>query len=160
MLLEAIAQLCGAPAREEGIRSGADCAELQGRFCVGVDTLTEVGSILRKHDVPELSRLSSSQSTAKLFVERRLVYIVDNRPGSDVEDPNAELNQEAHHQTQRRIRSVCRVNGTTVPVKCLRELGKVLVDFNGQGTAASIMREAQKQLLNDWAGTRQLRMRF
>ena len=69
--------------------SGADCAELQGRFCVGVDTLTEVGSILRKHDVPELSRLSSSQSTAKLFVERRLVYIDDNRPGSDVEDPNA-----------------------------------------------------------------------
>ena len=161
VLLEAIAQLCGAPAREEGIRSGADCAELQGRFCVGVDTLTEVGSILRKHDVPELSRLSSSQSTAKLFVERRLVYIDDNRPGSDVEDPNAELNQEAHHQTQRRIRSVCRVNGTTVPVKCLRELGKVLVDFNGQGTAASIAdEEAQKQLLDDWAGTRQLRMRF
>jgi len=161
VLLEAIAQLCGAPAREEGIRSGADCAELQGRFCVGVDTLTEVGSILRKHDVPELSRLSSSQSTAKLFVERRLVYIVDNRPGSVVEDPNTELNQEAHHQTQRRIRSVCRVNGTTVPVKCLRELGKVLVDFNGQGTAASIAdEEAQKQLLDDWAGTRQLRMRF
>ena len=161
VLLEAIAQLCGAPAREEGIRSGADCAELQGWFCVGADTHTEVGSILRKHDVPELVRLSSSQSTAELTVERRLVYIDDHRPGSDVEEPIAELNQEAHHQTQRRIRSVCRVNGTIVPVKCLRELGKVLVDFNGQGTAASIAdEEAQKQLLDDWAGTRQLRMRF
>ena len=53
------------------------------------------------------------------------------------------------------------MNGTIVPVKCLRELGKVLVDFNGQGTAASIAdEEAQKQLLDDWAGTRQLRMRF
>ena len=78
VLLEAIAQLCGAPAREEGIRSGADCAELQGRFCVGVDTLTEVGSILQNHDVPELARLSSSQSTAELILERRLVYIVEH----------------------------------------------------------------------------------
>jgi hypothetical protein len=30
------ALLCGAPAREEGIRAGAECAVLQGTFQVGV----------------------------------------------------------------------------------------------------------------------------
>ncbi|MDA9097570.1 AAA family ATPase [bacterium] len=158
VLLEAIAQLCGAPAREEGIRSGADCAELEGRFCVGRDKLTEITSILQKHDVPELAEPSSSQSSAELVVERRLVYIDDHRPGSDIDEQSADINQ---HQTQRRVRSVCRVNDTVVPVKCLRELGKVLIDFNGQGTAGSIAdEEAQKQLLDVWAGTRHLRRRF
>ena len=158
VLLEAIAQLCGAPAREEGIRSGADCAELEGRFCVGRDKLTEITSILQKHDVPELAEPSTSQSSAELVVERRLVYIDDHRPGSDIDEQSADINQ---HQTQRRVRSVCRVNDTVVPVKCLRELGKVLIDFNGQGTAGSIAdEEAQKQLLDVWAGTRHLRRRF
>jgi DNA repair ATPase RecN len=158
VLLEAIAQLCGASAREECIRSGADCAELEGRFCVGRDTITEINSVLRKQDVPELAEPSSSQSSVELVVERRLAYIDDQRPGSGVDQQSADINQR---QTQRRIRSVCRVNNTVVPVKCLRELGKVLIDFNGQGTAGSIAdEEAQKQLLDDWAGTRHLRRRF
>jgi len=158
VLLEAIAQLCGASAREECIRNGADCAELEGRFCVGRDTITEINSVLRKQDVPELAEPSSSQSSVELVVERRLAYIDDQRPGSGVDQQSADINQR---QTQRRIRSVCRVNNTVVPVKCLRELGKVLIDFNGQGTAGSIAdEEAQKQLLDDWAGTRHLRRRF
>jgi DNA repair ATPase RecN len=50
------------------------------------------------------------------------------------------------------VRSVCRVNNATMPVKALRALGQLLVDFNGQGAAASLAHEgAQMDLLDDWA---------
>ena len=53
------------------------------------------------------------------------------------------------------------MNDATVPVKALRDLSDVLIDFNGQGTAASIANtDAQIALLDNWAGTGDLRRRF
>ena len=53
------------------------------------------------------------------------------------------------------------MNDATVPVKALRDLGDVLIDFNGQGTAASIANtDAQIELLDTGAGTGDLRRHF
>ena len=94
-------------------------------------------------------------TTTTLTVERRLVYIDDGHSTTD------SATSSSMPQPPRRVRSVCRVNNANMPVKALRALGQLLVDFNGQGAAASLAHEgAQMDLLDDWAGTADERRRF
>ena len=61
----------------------------------------------------------------------------------------------------KRIRSVCRINGRVVPLKALKALGEILMDFNGQGAASTLSDEnAQLELLDEWAGTKAMRQKF
>ena len=169
VLLEAIAQLSGAPAREEAIRTGAECAELEGSFVIGEDKMAQVSTVLEKYisDAHGLFRFEGKLGESKtLNIERRLVYIdgertieTDNTASKSDSDTSAAAADILH--SPRRIRSICRVNDATVPVKALRDLSDVLIDFNGQGTAASIANtDAQIALLDNWAGTGDLRRRF
>jgi DNA repair protein RecN (Recombination protein N) len=169
VLLEAIAQLSGAPAREEAIRTGAECAELEGSFVIGEDKMAQVSAVLEKYisDAHGLFRFEGELGESKtLTIERRLVYIDGERT---IETDNTASKSDSDTSaaaadillSPRRIRSICRVNDATVPVKALRDLSDVLIDFNGQGTAASIANtDAQIALLDNWAGTGDLRRRF
>ena len=169
VLLEAIAQLSGAPAREEAIRTGAECAELQGSFIIGDDKVAQVSAVLEKYfiDAHGLFQFEGTQWESKtLKIERRLVYIdgerkLETNDATSKSDTNTAAAGAYILQSPRRIRSICRVNDATVPVKALRDLGDVLIDFNGQGTAASIANtDAQIELLDTWAGTGDLRRHF
>jgi len=178
IFLEVIAQLCGAVAGEEFIRSGAESALIRGKFNIGSDVMSDVCNILSHHNVPAdrynfaataKRQLSSTETGAKsepvvlsrqLQIERRLTFV-------DVDDSN-----KSHAQAQvssrimttapsRRVRSACRINDTQVPLKALRELGRVLVDFNGQGTASHLAEEQfQLKVLDAVGGTFDLRRRF
>lgn len=178
IFLEVIAQLCGAVAGEEFIRSGAESALIRGKFNIGSDVISDVCNILSHHNVPAdrynfaataKRQLSETETGAKsepvilscqLQIERRLTFV-------DVDDGN-----KSHAQAQvssrimttapsRRVRSACRINDTQVPLKALRELGRVLVDFNGQGTASHLAEEQfQLKVLDAVGGTFDLRRRF
>uniref|UniRef100_A0A7S0SLY9 DNA repair protein RecN n=1 Tax=Mantoniella antarctica TaxID=81844 RepID=A0A7S0SLY9_9CHLO len=63
VLLEAIAQLCGAPAREEGIRAGADAAVLRAEFQVGEDKRAAVAAILERYGGPEAAVFPTAWDT-------------------------------------------------------------------------------------------------
>ena len=52
IFLEVIAQLCGAVAGEEFIRSGAESALIRGKFNIGSDVMSDVCNILSHHNVP------------------------------------------------------------------------------------------------------------
>lgn len=182
VLLEAISQLCGAPAREEGIRTGAKCAVLQATFQVGDDKLSAVRSILERYGASEVAVHGDNVSTetercngnmkvvgesvgfktvdisvtTKLVIERRLVYVEQERSTSKLENE-----ESSEGISTRRVRSFCRVNDTNMPVKALRALGQLLIDFNGQGAAAALSDEdTQMELLDDWAGTHDHRRKF
>ena len=51
--------------------------------------------------------------------------------------------------------------GRVVPLKALKALGEILMDFNGQGAASTLSDEfAQLALLDEWAGTKALEAKF
>lgn len=180
VMLDAISQLCGAPAREESIRTGEECAVIEGTFRVGGDKITQVSAVLAKYGLLLPAVFSSSEhkdfhtsrsvgyegddtrvmncentssgTMVVLHVERQLVFLSSSFT-KDVSSPSL--------QVPKRLRSVCRVNGTNVPLKALRELSGTLVDFNGQGSASDIAGEdAQLQLLDSLGGTSGLRTEF
>jgi DNA repair protein RecN (Recombination protein N) len=68
-----------------------------------------------------------------------------------------DLEQEGDCQLRRVIarngRSRCYINGASQPTQSLRDLGERLVDIHGQHEHQSLLRrEAQRQLLDDYAG--------
>ena len=187
VLLDAISQLCGAPAREESIRTGEECAVIEGTFRVSDDKITQVSAVLAKYGLllpavfsPSESKDfnssgsvgykgndtrvlncedTSSEAMVVLNVERQLMFLNDKFVLSsssltrDVSSPSL--------QVPKRLRSICRVNGTNVPLKALRELSDTLVDFNGQGSTRDIAGEdEQLQLLDSLGGTSGLRTEF
>ena len=62
VLLDAISQLCGAPAREESIRTGEECAVIEGTFRVGDDKITQVSAVLAKYGLLLPAVFSPSES--------------------------------------------------------------------------------------------------
>ena len=170
VLLDAIAQLCGAPVREECIRHGSKHAALRGVFHISDASSSVVNAILQRYGAfrafesnENTSRQNSlfsyptagetqnarfSFSAKTLVLERRLMNSSDDQREIGVSKLASNL------RTSPRARSICLVNKTVVPVKALRELGHRLVDFNGQGSASALDSEgSQRSLLDAIAGT-------
>jgi len=150
VLLDAISQICGAPAREESIRAGAGGAKLEATFRVATSALPAIYDVVND----QISALSSKTgSNVKPFA-----------PPEDDENAlkiSRELQYVDSSANAKRIRSVCRINGRVVPLKALKALGEILMDFNGQGAASTLADEgAQLALLDEWAGTKTLRQKF
>ena len=150
MLLDAIAQICGSPAKEESIRADTSGAKLEATFHVATQSLGMIYDVVNDQITSIASRDGKS---VKPF-------------GPDKEDKNAlkisrELQYVDSNGKTKRIRSVCRINGRVVPLKALKALGDILMDFNGQGAASTLSDEgAQLALLDEWAGTKVLRQKF
>ena len=150
VLLDAIAQICGSPAREESIRANADGAKLEASFRVATSSLgmvydavnDQITSVATK-DGKSVKQFAPPKDDANaLNISRELQYVNSNGKS-------------------KRIRSVCRINGRVVPLKALKALGEILMDFNGQGAASTLSDEfAQLALLDEWAGTKALRQKF
>jgi DNA repair protein RecN (Recombination protein N) len=71
------------------------------------------------------------------------------------EDPVLILGREIHAAG----RSIGRVNGRTVPIRALGEIGQLLIDVHGQSENASLQREAEHLLLLDrYAGLEEERL--
>ena len=156
VFLEAISQLCGAPAHEDLLRVDAECALLRGTFMLEADDVNIIRNILYQSGMPELDweTLECRQEapcspdhnigTEKLLsleVERRLITVRDKHLQARADDQKAGYIEQLQNQmteTSLRVRSVCKINGTTIPLKVLRELGTTLVDFNGQGAATAL----------------------
>lgn len=150
VLLDAISQICGSPAREESIRSGASGAKLEATFRLATSALPAIYDVVNDQITALSTRSGGSvkpfappEGEASLLkITRELQYV----------DSNANA---------KRIRSVCRINGRVVPLKALKALGEILMDFNGQGAASTLADEgAQLALLDEWAGTKALRQKF
>ena len=177
VFLDAISQLCGAPAHKDLVRIGADCAILRGTFILEAGDAAVVRNILRQSGMPELeweslgSVVAPDSSSGRnivtgkrssLKVERRLITVRQNH----VPSPNNIGGRVEHLHNQAneylpRVRSVCKINGATIPLKVLRELGSALVDFNGQGAAISMSTEdSQRKLLDAWGGSSHLCSQF
>ena len=150
VLLDAIAQICGSPAKEESIRANTSGARLEATFRVATASL---GSIYDVVNDQITSLATKDGKSVKPFAPPK-------------EDANAlhitrELQYVDSSGKTKRIRSVCRINGRVVPLKALKALGDVLMDFNGQGAASTLSDEsAQLALLDEWAGTKALRQKF
>lgn len=172
VFLEAISQLCGAPAHEDLLRVDAECALLRGTFMLEADDVNIIRNILYQSGMPELDweTLECRQEapcspdhnigTEKLLsleVERRLITVRDKHLQARADDQKAGYIEQLQNQmteTSLRVRSVCKINGTTIPLKVLRELGTTLVDFNGQGAATALStQDSQRKLLDAWGGT-------
>ena len=104
----AVSQLCGAAVLDEHVRPPATVAVLEALFCVGKEHEAAVSALVPPDAPPT--------QAGTLLVQREL----HTSPLA----PSA--------------RSVCRVNGKSVPLRLLRSLGSLLVDVNGQGSAASL----------------------
>jgi len=102
----AVSQLCGAAVLDEHVRPPATVAVLEALFCVGEEHGAAVSALVPPDAPPA--------QAGTLLVQREL----HTSPLA----PSA--------------RSVCRVNGKSVPLRLLRSLGTLLVDVNGQGSAA------------------------
>lgn len=150
VLLDAIAQICGSPAKEESIRANTSGARLEATFRVATASL---GSIYDVVNDQITSLATKDGKSVKPFAPPQ-------------EDANAlnitrELQYVDSSGKTKRIRSVCRINGRVVPLKALKALGDILMDFNGQGAASTLSDEgAQLALLDEWAGTKALRQKF
>ncbi|OUS42734.1 DNA repair protein recN [Ostreococcus tauri] len=150
VLLDAIAQICGSPAKEESIRADTSGAKLEATFHVATESLGMIYDVVNDQIT---SIASKDGKSVKPF-------------GPDKEDKNAlkisrELQYVDSNGKTKRIRSVCRINGRVVPLKALKALGDILMDFNGQGAASTLSDEgAQLALLDEWAGTKVLRQKF
>ena len=150
VLLDAIAQICGSPAKEESIRANAGGAKLEATFRVATASLGSIYDIVND----QITSLSTKDGkNVKPFAPPK-------------EDANAlnitrELQYVDSSGKTKRIRSVCRINGRVVPLKALKALGEILMDFNGQGAASTLSDEnAQLELLDEWAGTKAMRQKF
>jgi energy-coupling factor transporter ATP-binding protein EcfA2 len=155
IFLEVVAQLCGAVAGEELIRFGAESALVHGKFNIGSDKMSAVCNILRHHNVPTDTFSTTSIAnhhlpenavgaksepaglSDQLLVERRLSFVHFNE-GDEPPVDSLASSRMMSTPLKRRVRSACRINGTRVPLKALRKLGKVLVDFNGQSAASHL----------------------
>ena len=178
IFLEVVAQLCGAVAGEELIRFGAESALVHGKFNIGSDKMSAVCNILRHHNVPTDTFSTTSIAnhhlpenavgaksepaglSDQLLVERRLSFVHFNE-GDEPPVDSLASSRMMSTPLKRRVRSACRINGTRVPLKALRKLGKVLVDFNGQSAASHLAEEQfQLRIVDELGGTFDLRHRF
>lgn len=113
VFVEAIGQLLGAPAPDDAVRSPATSATLTGTFFVGDGHLHIIKDILSERGVGP--KVGASLEGSHILTLRRDI----------IESP-------------RGIRSRCSIDGTSVSLRTLREVGRMLVDFNGQNSSQSL----------------------
>lgn len=150
VLLDAISQICGSPAREESIRANTKAAKLEAFFRVSTSSLEVVYNTIND----QITSLATKDGkSVKAFAPRD-----DN---ANLLTISRELQYVDSSGKTKRIRSVCRINDRVVPLKALKALGEILMDFNGQGAASTLSDEgAQLALLDAWAGTKSMRQKF
>eukprot|EP00887_Chlorella_sp_A99_P005825 scaffold1.g5825.t1 len=127
VLVEALQQVLGAPASEECLRPPATAAVLEGTLEVAPVDCTALAALLRQLGVPQRAIRSGP---GPLTLRREIVKVADG------------------------VRSRCSVNGSPTSLRVLREVGRLLVDINGQHAALSL-RDGSTQLvlLDRIAGT-------
>ena len=75
-----------------------------------------------------------------------------NREGAQTVDLYRELQSTANN----RLRSLCKIQNKAIPVKVLRQIGNILIDFNGQNASLALANErAQLDELDSWANVKQ-----
>ena len=75
-----------------------------------------------------------------------------NREGAQTVDLYRELQSTANN----RLRSLCKIQNKPDSVKVLRQIGNILVDFNGQNASLALANEkAQLNELDSWANVKE-----
>ena len=126
VLIEALGQLLGSPASEDVVRPPASAAIIQGTVSVAPTDQAAIRSLLISLGLPQRS-LSHGLDT--IIIRRE----IQNGPSG--------------------TRSKCSLNGAATSLRVLRELGRALVDVNGQHAAISLKDStSQLALLDKVAG--------
>lgn len=112
VLVEALQQILGAPASEDCLRPPATSALLEGRLQVAPADAAPLAALLSSLGVP--ARAFASSTAGRLTLRREIVRVQDG------------------------VRSRCSLNGTPTSLRVLREVGRLLVDVNGQHAALSL----------------------
>jgi DNA repair ATPase RecN len=130
VLVEALSQLLGAPAGDDLVRPPATTAVVEGLVAVAPGDVPAVIALLESLGVPARARAAAAGG---LRLRREIVGGGGGGGGA---------------------RSRCSINGAPTTLRVLREVGRALVDVNGQH-AALAMRDprAQLALLDRLGGT-------
>ncbi len=128
VLIEALGQLLGSPASDDAVRPPAKSAIVEGTIAVAPSDQAAVRRLLLSLGLPQ-KPLNRGLDT--LTIRREI--------------------QSGASGT----RSKCFLNGTATSLRVLREIGRVLVDVNGQHAALSMKdSDTQLELLDRLAGLR------
>ena len=133
VLLSAIDQITGAAGREDSIRVPAKTAKIAATFYCAEDTVRKLRRCLLENGMEDIESLL-------------------NREGAQTVDLYRELQSTANN----RLRSLCKIQNKAIPVKVLRQIGNILIDFNGQNASLALANErAQLDELDSWANVKQ-----
>ena len=133
VLLSAIDQITGAAGREDSIRVPAKTAKIAATFYCAEDTVRKLRRCLLENGMEGIESLL-------------------NREGAQTVDLYRELQSTANN----RLRSLCKIQNKAIPVKVLRQIGNILIDFNGQNASLALANErAQLDELDSWANVKQ-----
>ena len=133
VLLSAIDQITGAAGREDSIRVPAKTAKIAATFYCAEDTVRKLRRCLLENGMEDIESLL-------------------NREGAQTVDLYRELQSTANN----RLRSLCKIQNKAIPVKVLRQIGNILIDFNGQNASLALANEkAQLDELDSWANVQQ-----
>jgi len=133
VLLSAIDQITGAAGREDSIRVPAKTAKIAATFYCAEDTIQKLRRCLLENGMDDIESLL-------------------NREGAQTVDLYRELQSTANN----RLRSLCKIQNKAIPVKVLRQIGNILVDFNGQNASLALANEkAQLNELDSWANVKE-----
>jgi DNA repair protein RecN (Recombination protein N) len=126
IIIDAVEMLMGGRADSTMVRSGSECALLEGDFSLEPAIREDARTILEREDL--------------------------------LDDPDhVTVGREIRAQG----RNICRINGRTVNLSLLRELGELLVDLHGQSEHLSLLRVREHlQLLDRYANVDVLRTTF
>ena len=121
VLIEALSQLLGAPASDEIVRPPSTSAVVQGSIHIAAQDQAAVQDLLTSLGVSSRSLNRSLSGVETLTIRRE---ILSGTTGT---------------------RSKCSLNGVATSLKTLKEVGRALVDVNGQHAALS-MKDSTTQL--------------
>lgn len=128
VLIEALGQLLGSPASDDAVRPPATSAIVEGTISVAPADQASVRGLLLSLGLPQKSL---SRGVDTLTIRRE---ILSSTSGT---------------------RSKCSLNGTATSLRVLREIGRALVDVNGQHAALNMKdQDTQLELLDRLAGLR------
>ena len=129
VLIEALNQVLGAPAADDAVRPPSTSATIEGTF------------VINPGDQPALRTLLLSLGLPPRSLSKGLDTLI--------------IRRELHLSPTGSTRSRCTLNGVSTSLRILREVGRALVDVNGQHAALS-MRDgtAQLELVDTVAGLR------
>lgn len=134
VLLSAIDQITGAAAAMESIRVPAKTAKIEATFYCDSETVRKIRERLREHGMDDVANAFTKNNDEPMTVD---------------------LYRELQSTQNNKLRSLCKIANKAVPVKVLREIGMILIDFNGQNASLAMATEkAQLDELDNWANVK------